>query len=489
MPQTPCTACSGALPADGAYCPWCGASRSGGGSLRSDVDDGWHRFLERCWNFFASTRVGSILIALLAVASVAGSLVEQEGLYQDWRPPELYYPVRYGPFWGPLFMKLGLTHAYSSVWYIALVLLLVISLTVASLNRLIPLQRMLRRPQVYKLPHFLRRQDFVEEVDLSLHGLAAALKRRGYRVLTDRESLYADKGVISRYGPYVIHAGLLIVCAAAFAKAVPGWEQGHDIWVADGQTVVVPGTDFAITSHRFTLELYPNGMPARYATEASIVQEGREVFRDTIEVNRPLSYKGWEVYQVSWREEPGTAHIHVLADGIERPLATLAVDLRQPEREYPITDRLSMVVEAYYHDFMPDPETGSPMNGSFEVRNPVLLVHFLDKSLEKVVGRAGLMVFSQEEAPYEGLLRLAVDRVDTRRYTALRVQRDRTVPIMYFGLAVMMLGMAQTFFFHHWQIWAREDDGRLLVGAQAHRNRFGLKRELDRLLAMKGKEV
>lgn len=482
MPETSCAACSAVLPPTSAFCPKCGCARDGGPPAEGAADDGWGRFLERCWNFFASVRVGSVLMLLTAAASVAGSLVEQEGIYQDWRPPELYYPDRYGPFWGPLFMKLGLTHAYSSFWYITLVLLLVISLIVASLNRLIPLYRMLRQPQVWKLPHFLRRQDLTAEVAEELPALAARLKQRGYRVLTDRECLYADKGRISRSGPYVIHLGLLIICAAAFAKAIPGWDQGEDLWVPEGQTVMVPGTDFAITNHKFTAEFYPDGSPSRYATDASVVQDGQEVVRQTIEVNQPLRHDGWEIYQASWREEPGIAHLQVLAEGWERPLTTLAVDLRQPEKEYPITERLSMVVSAYYHDFAIDPKTNQPVNASYEVRNPVFLVEFMDSSLGKAVGQAGLMLFSQSEAPYDGLLKLAVDHVETRWYSALRVHRDRTVPIMYGGLAVMMLGMFLNFFVYHWQIWARAENGRLLLGAHAHKNKFGLRRELDALL-------
>ncbi|HEY8347318.1 MAG TPA: cytochrome c biogenesis protein ResB [Symbiobacteriaceae bacterium] len=480
--ETACAACGRMGPAGSQYCPWCGWALSGQQPHRRAAEDGWGRFLERCWAFFASTRVGAALLILLALASVVGSLVEQEGTYPDWRPPELYYPDRYGPFWGPLLMKLGITHTYTSVWYIALVLLLVISLIVASLHRLIPLHRSLRNPRVWKLPHFLRRQDVVAEVTGDLESLSARLRRRGYRVLRDRECLYADKGRISRYGPYVIHAGLLIICFAAFAKAIPGWDESRDVWVPDGHTVMVPGTDFAITNHGFTMELYPNGMPSRYATDAAIVVDGQEVLRQTIEVNRPLSYGGWEIYQASWREEPGTVHIHVLAEGMDRPLATLAVDLRQPEKQYPVTDRLSMEIVAYYHDFALDPETGEPVNASYEVRNPALLVQFVDHSLGKVVGRAGLLVFSREEPLHEGPLKLAVDRVDIRRYSALKLARDRTVPYMYAGLAVMMAGMILTFYFHHWQVWVREEDGRLLVGARAYRNKFGLRRELARLL-------
>jgi cytochrome c biogenesis protein len=480
-----CSGCGASAPEGSNFCPDCGAAQ---GSLErprtaAATEGGWVEFIDRTWDFFASTKVASTLIVLIAVASTAGTLIEQESLYQDWRPPYLYYPSRYGEFWGNLYMKLGLTHAYSSVWYATIVLMIFISLVICSLHRLIPLYKTLARPQVWKLPHFIQRQEVVHEVGGNLDEMAAKLRKKGYKVLRDRECLYGDKGQISRYGPYIIHIGLLIVCMAAFMKAIPGWEESKDVWVPDGQTVKVPDTNFAITNHKFTMELYPNGAPARFATDASIVQNGQEAVRKTIEVNHPLSFGGWDIYQASWREEPGVAHVKVLGDLPEQPLVgTVDIDLRQPEQEYKLNDRVKMVVTSYYHDFAVDHESQQPTNASFEVKNPVFMVEFFDLETSKSVGRAALAVFGNGQPVYEGPLYLALDKVDTRWFTALKLHRDLTTPYMFGGLAVVMLGMLLTFFVFHWQVWVREEQGRLLLGARSYKNKYGLKQEFKRLL-------
>jgi cytochrome c biogenesis protein len=421
-----------------------------------------------------------LLIVLIAVASIAGSLIEQENLYQDWRPPYLYYPARYGPFWGNLLMRLGLTHAYSSLWYASLVLLVVTSLIICSLHRLVPLHRMLVRPQVWKLPHFLSRQPITAELAGDLDGLAVQLKKRGFKIWRDRECLYAERGRLSRYGPYIIHIGLLFVAFAAFAKGIPGWDLSRDVWIPDGQTVKVPDTNFAITSHKFTMELYPNGMPSRFVTDAGIVQDGKEVFRQTLEVNHPLPYGGWDIYQASFRQEPGVAHLRVMgADGA--PVTRLDVDLRQPETEYALSDQVKMVVTAYYHDFVLDPATKEPTNASFEVKNPVFMVEFVDRATATVLGRSALLVLGNAKPFYQGPLYLEVEKVDPRWYTALKLHKDLTTPYMFFGLGIVFLGMLITFFLFHWQLWVREESGRLLLGAHAHKNKFGLKQEVKRL--------
>lgn len=481
MAVTNCPGCGAAVPEGGNFCPECGLALGDRERPRQGPNP-WIEFLDRAWDFFASTKVAAWLIVLIAVASIAGSLIEQESLYQDWRPPYLYYPARYGEFWGNLYMKLGLTHAYSSIWYAALVLMIVLSLIICSLHRLIPLHRTLSKPNVWKLPHFLKRQEVVVAVDMDLAAGEAKLKKAGYKLLRDRECLYGDKGRLSRYGPYIIHIGLLVVCFAAFSKGLPGWDETRDVWVPDGQTVRVPETDFAITNHKFTMDLYANGMPSRFATDASIMVGDQEIKRQVIEVNKPLSYGGWDIYQASWREEPGIAHLKVMDANTRQQLGSIAFDLRQPEPEYLIAGtNLKLAVRSYLHDFVVDPETNQPTNASFEVRNPVLLSEFVTADEGKVVGRAALMVMAKTPPVHEGSLFLEVERVEDRWFTALKLHHDKTTPFMFTGLGIVLLGMGITFFIFHWQVWVREENGRLLIGARAYKGRFGLKQEMKRL--------
>lgn len=469
------------LPAAASFCPSCGHALVDGVTRRKPDQRGSAiiDFVDSSWDFFASVRVASFLIVLIAIASIAGTLVEQEDLYQDWRPPYLYYPFRYGPKLGPLLMQLGLTHAYTSLWFSALILLCVISLIICSLHRLIPLHRVLTNPQVWKLPHFIKRQDVTAEVGGTLEEMGGKLKNRGYRIIRDRECLYADKGRIGRYGPYIIHIGLLVVAFAAYSKAFPGWDVTRNLWVADGQTAAVEGTDFSVRSHGFLMELYPSGMPSRFLTDVGIVENGAEVVRKEVLVNHPVKYQGWEVYQSSFRQELGSVELDLYARGTDQPLSRITVDLKQPSERYPITDTLAVVLMDYYHDFMVDERTGEPANGSFEVKNPVMLLEFQESG--RTVGRQALLIAADGPAPAEGPFELRVAEVHDRWYSGLKVRRDLTAPWMFTGLGIMMLGMYVTFFVFHRQVWVRLEGGRLLVGARSNKNKFGLKQEMRQI--------
>lgn len=476
-----CPICNASLPQHSHFCPTCGRALGDVERPRTTRNTGgWVEFVDRCWDFFASTKVAWVLIGLVGVASIAGSLIEQEGLYQDWRPPEMYYPDRYGEFWGPLFMKLGLTHAYSSVWYVTLILLCVINLIIGSLHRLVPLQRMLTNPQVWKLPHFIRRLEVVYEFGGCLEAMERKLKSMGYKTVRDRECVYGDRGRLSRYGPYVIHVGLLVIAFAAFAKAIPGWDISRDVWIPDGDIAKVTDTNFAIQNHRFTMELYPTGMPKRYATDASILVDGQEVKRQTIEVNAPLAYDGWEIYQASWRQELGDASVSVWDAATRVKVGDFTVDPRRPEAEYRLNNHLTLVVDSFYTDFTIDPETYLPTNASFELKNPVLMGRFVEG--EREVGQVGLMIAAKGRSPiFEGKYYLEADKVETRWYTALKLHKDRTTPYMFAGLGIVLAGMAMSFFLFHDQVWVREEDGKILLGARANKNKYRLKREFQRL--------
>ncbi|HLO04007.1 MAG TPA: cytochrome c biogenesis protein ResB [Symbiobacteriaceae bacterium] len=492
-PTTPttCITCGGALPPASHFCPKCGEAQGAIERPRlrqtKSLGEGWTEFLDKAWDFFASVKVAWVLIILIAVASIAGTLIEQESLYNDWRPPELYYPARYGETLGPLFMKLGLTHAYSSLWYVTLIVLLVINLIICSFHRLVPLHRMLVKPQVWKLPHFIRRQEVVIEQAGTLEQVEAKLKQRRFKVLRDRENLYADRGRISRYGPYIIHIGLIICAFAAFAKAIPGWDETRDVWIQNGQTVKVPDTNFALTNQKFTVEFYENGAPKRYATDTVVSENGETKLTQTIEVNHPLAWAGWEIYQSSWREEPGTAHVQVVSAIDQKVITTVALDLRQPEASYPLPGGYTLAVRDYLHDFQLDPETQQPVNGSYEVKNPAFRVEFLDPN-GKVIGAAAHLVFSKEDPIYNGPLYLKTEKVDTKYFTGLKLHRDRTVLFMFGGLAVVLGGLAITFFLFHFQVWVREEGGVVLIGGRAYKNKYGLKQELHRLFAVANPE-
>lgn len=503
-----CPECGTALPGPPGtahYCPRCGAPQTAAAAAAARPavpavavrrePSAWAEFLDAAWDFFASTKVATVLIFLLAAASIVGSLIEQESLYQDWRPPELYYPYRYGEFWGPLFMRLGFTHAYTSVWFLSLLYLVVVSLIVCSLQRLVPLHRALQNPPVERHAGFIHRQ----EVTAALPGadpdplapLAAYLKRRGYRVLRKGRGLHADRGRLGRYGPYIIHIGLIVCAFAAAAKALPGWDVTQDLWVPDGQTVALPGTRLAIRSERFVLEEYENGTPRLFKTEAVLFDGGQEVLRHDIRVNHPLKYQDWEFYQASYNVEPGIATFEVKRTDGGDPVGTVQIDLKDPAPAYDLGQGYRAQVEEYYPDFDIDPKTGKPYNKTRQILHPVFRLSIWDAAGKQVGAQAlavGVRPGEWKELPLigQGPVYLQQTGVKMRWYSGLKVHKDLTIPYMFSGLGIVLAGMYVTFFIFHRQVWALALPEGVILGARTNKSRYALVQEMRKLAGALG---
>ena len=68
--------------------------------------------------------------------------------------------------------------------------------------------------------------------------------------------------------------------------------------VDDAGAVQEPG--LAIELHQFTMELYPDNTPKRFASDISVYTEDGKNLRGTVEVNKPLKVNGWKIYQYGY---------------------------------------------------------------------------------------------------------------------------------------------------------------------------------------------
>lgn len=70
--------------------------------------------------FLSSMRFAVALLAILAIASIIGTVIEQNQPMQN-------YVVQFGAFWAEIFHFLGLFDVYASSWFVLIMLFLVVS--------------------------------------------------------------------------------------------------------------------------------------------------------------------------------------------------------------------------------------------------------------------------------------------------------------------------------------------------------------------------
>ena len=188
------------------------------------------------WRQLTSMRTALVLLLLLALAAVPGSVVPQRDVDElrmnRWRGAH--------PGLTPVYDALGLFDVYSSVWFSAIYILLMVSLVGCILPRLRIHWRGIRaRPprapkKLLRLP--ASRAFRVEGApDLVLERAAEALRRRRYRVeVTEGDSVAGERGHLREAGNLLFHASVLLVLLAFAVGQLFGYKGGVITVVGQG---------------------------------------------------------------------------------------------------------------------------------------------------------------------------------------------------------------------------------------------------------------
>jgi len=437
-------------------------------------------FATAAWNFLISMKLAIWIIIVLAVASILGTVVEQNQPVEKYR--QVYEDWAYN-----LMDRFNLFDMYHSWWFLLLLCLFTINLTCCTIDRLPRAIRTVRKPKLtlddatetsLSLTERWRSKGDIshraEEYKVALAQAFAAPK------VTEADGavhLYAEKGVSSRFGAYATHAGIVIVFIGAIIGNVFGFKSYVNI--PDGkeashldarggkQHIDLP---FSVRNNRFWLETYPSGQPKKYASDLSVMENGREVLRKTITVNDPLVYKGVWFYQSSYGQEGGaTAQVAVSRqDGT--PAGNFALAPNEPVR-----------IEGY------GTVRGVNYEENFQGKGPALQVviekpgqpasnlWILQGRPDLDRGRNDSLVFS-----FAGLT--------AKMFTGLQVAKDPGVNVVWLGCLLLTAGMMVSFFLSHRRIWIRLAEGphgkvEVTAGGATNRNRPAFEKTFASVLA------
>ena len=163
------------------------------------------RLLQRLLAAISDLRLAIVLLLLIAVASGIGTAIPQREL-------EAFYLQRYDPSpWlgllrGRGVLALQLDHVYSSVWFLALLAWLGLSLLLCSWRRQWPALAASLRWIDYRSARQLSKLSVAEtlqtpEPERGLDRLEEDLRRRGWRIQRQEQRLAARRGVAGRVVP------------------------------------------------------------------------------------------------------------------------------------------------------------------------------------------------------------------------------------------------------------------------------------------------
>lgn len=313
-------------------------------------DHSHNSYSRRLFLFLGSMELAITLLLTLAIASVIGTVLQQNQPYAD-------YVIKFGPFWFEVFEQLGLYDVYSAIWFIAILALLVISTSVcvirhfpAMAKEMWQLRTNVQKKSLKAMHHSAQWQSNATMPSVA-NDLQQEFKKLGFRSRQtvkqdDAVLISAMRGGMNRLGYLFTHIAIVVICVGGlfdsnmplkFAEwrgeikietrdlsireipaesrlAVGGQGFRGSVSIPEGkaaEVVFLPVRDgyllqalpFRIEVKDFRIEHYPNGQPKSFESDLVIHDDQlAEPFESTIAVNHPLIYRGHSIYQSSFSD-------------------------------------------------------------------------------------------------------------------------------------------------------------------------------------------
>ncbi|HEV8056442.1 MAG TPA: cytochrome c biogenesis protein ResB [Nocardioidaceae bacterium] len=289
------------------------------------------------WRQLTSMRTALILLFMLAVAAIPGSVIPQ----RDVAPAEVFAVRQANPTLALWYERLGLFDVYSSVWFSAIYLLLMVSL----IGCVVPRSRQYWnawRAAPPKAPSRLSRLPASEQWSSAAPagriGDAAqdVLGRQRFRLrrYTDDDGrlvVAAQRGRLREGGNLVFHVSLLVVLVGVAYGSVYGFRGGALVVEGEGFSNTLtqydeftPGARFdpaTLTPFSFTLDDFAvtfetdgqqRGAPRSFSADLSYVAEpGQDPQTYDLRVNHPLQVGATSVFLI----DHGYAPLVTVRDG------------------------------------------------------------------------------------------------------------------------------------------------------------------------------
>ncbi len=280
-------------------------------------------------------RTALVLLFLLAIASVPGSVIPQEGI--DPAAVSQYYAAH--PALAPVLARLSLFSVFAAPWFAAIYLLLFLSLAGCVLPRTFRLAGSARQLPP-RAPRNLARLPLAASYRTALppakalDSAAWLLSARRFRLHTGDGWVSAEKGYLREAGNLLFHVALLALLGSVGIGGIFGYKANR--LLVSGQSFANTVTDldqfrpgrlvspsdlqpFALTLDSFTAHYITSGnlrgQPTSFGAAISYTaRPGGPSRRDVIRVNHPLNVDGVRVFLTGH----GYAPVFRVADGSGR---------------------------------------------------------------------------------------------------------------------------------------------------------------------------
>lgn len=437
------------------------------------------------FDFFRSVKLTIFLLILLAIVSIIGTIITQNAARDE-------YIERYGVDLYKILDFFNIFDMYHSWWFITILLMLVINLITCSINRLPATWRQIFKRTASKAVEdtMPRGSPFFVEISISIpfenikNDIISFLKKRVCNpdiINTDSAiTFFSEKGKFSRLGIYIAHLSIIILLIGSLLGSIYGFKGFVNI--LEGDTVdhiylrsrdgeVPKEIGFSVRCDDFQIIYYD--IPGKdkyikdYTSLLTIIENGKEVLKKTIEVNHPLHYKGLTFYQASYGIiNDITLGINWKDNGNK---GKSFLKIREGEMVQIEKSNIFIRILKYapqIHNF------GEGIQVALFKPHEEPRVFWLLKNFPDFDKKRGDDFF------------LSLEDVSSREYTGLQVTKDPGVWVVWIGCSLLVAGLFISFFLSHQRVWIMipKKKGKIIISGSTNKNKFGFEKTFGELV-------
>jgi len=416
----------------------------------------------KLFRLLGNLNLAIILLLLIAFFSIIGTILEQN------QPSDFYqlnYPINFPFFNWKILLFFGLDHIYSSWWFFFLLVFFGSSLISCTFVRQIPILKVGQRWFFYKDLKQFQRFSFTKTFSPSkYYSLIFDLNQVNYSILQQGKRVYANKGLLGRVSPIIVHFSLLLILMGSLIGSVFGFVDQELIpkgevfhfqnTIENGVFSYVPqDVVVRINNFWFKYKVNENRVDQFYSDISILNSFGDELSTKVIYVNQPLVYKQLTLYQTDWSISALRLKIN---NSIQLPFKNVL--LPNGNKVWFTTCRIGLNSDSIF---------------SFTFQN-------LDNELS-YYNSDGILLGQVKIGDTFSLNNTQVEFFDLVDSTGLQIKSDPGIIFVYIGFTLLIISIFISYISHS-QVWVLKTFSNIYITGITNRSQVFFERELIDLL-------